>query len=186
MKKIILVIFLLSSVGIGIVSAQDKKWYSQAELDMIIPRNDKVIYSYSGGQVSLNERVMWGVNYSYNYNLFKKFSVGGVSGLTILPQPSITAIKFGAVFRYTFIEDFKANMYAQIAGYLPLTNGVETDLGEARFGVNLPIARYDAFQVNLSLFVIYSRFDLNKPLFINEIPDSVEYRGTGISLGIRF
>ncbi|MDO5607717.1 MAG: hypothetical protein Q4G08_04585 [Capnocytophaga sp.] len=40
--------------------------------------------------------------------------------------------------------------------------------------------------MTLSLFVMYNSYDIKKPLFTNEVPDVVEYRGTGLSVGYHF
>ncbi|MDO4229398.1 MAG: hypothetical protein Q4C98_06260 [Capnocytophaga sp.] len=183
MKKLI---FGFLFFAITTVFAQDKRTYSLAEIDIIIPRSDKVTYSYEGGKVNLSERVMWGATYSYNYNLFKKFSVGALGGLTYLSNPSLTSLKVGGTFRYTFISEYQANVFLQVAGYIPFNSKYGADLGEFRFGVQMPIVRFDTCSMTLGVFVTYSGFDVKKPLFYDENPNSLEYRGTGLSLGLRF
>ncbi|MDO5638161.1 MAG: hypothetical protein Q4G18_13075 [Myroides sp.] len=184
MKKNILAIFILF---VGVVSAQDKRWYSHAELDVVFPRIDKVTYSYIGGEIKLDEKLMYGLNYSYNYNIFSKFSVGAVTGFTQMLNPELTTMKIGGVFRYTFIKEYQANAFLQITGHIPLSNKVAFDLGEVRAGVSMPIARFsNGNSMTLSLYVLYNSYNIKKPLFTTEVPDIVEYRGTGLSIGYRF
>ena len=60
---------------------EDKRWFSQAEVEITIPRRDKVLYSFSDintvditknrdyrvGGIVLDRKVLWGTNYSINY-----------------------------------------------------------------------------------------------------------------------
>lgn len=183
MKKILFGMFPLC---VGTLFAQDKRTYFHTEVNMIVPNDKKVVYSYSGGEVNLDERIMWGASFTYNYNLFRKFSVGALGGLNYLSNPSITSLKFGGSFRYTFISEYQANLFLQLAGYMPLKSGMEVDLGEVRFGMGMPVARFNDMTMTLGMYVMYARFDFTKPLFFNETYPSLHYRGVGFSLGLRF
>ena len=183
MKKIIFVLTILFSI---FSFGQDSRTYSLAELDFIIPRSNKVVYSYDGGEVVLSERPLYGLNYSYNYDLFRKFSVGAVTGISYLSNPKFTTAKLGGRFAFTFIKEYNANVFLQIAAHIPLQNNIEFDLGDVRLGVNFPIVRADDFSVHLGVFVTYISYKVTKPLFFSEKPDVLEYQGTGINLGVRF
>ncbi len=183
MKKILFSLTVLFSV---FSFAQDKRSYSLAELDFIIPRSNKVIYSYEGGEVLLTERPLYGLNYSYNYNLFRKFSVGAVTGISYLSNPKFTTAKLGGRFAFTFIEEYKANVFLQITTQIPLQNNIGFDMGDIRLGVNFPIVRADDYTVHLGVFATLIDYRITKSLFYDEKPDILEYRGTGINLAIRF
>lgn len=183
MKKILFALTVLFSV---FSYAQDKRTYSLAELDFIIPRSGKVIYSYDKGEVPLDERLLFGLNYSFNYNLFRKFSVGAVTGISYLSNPKFTTAKLGGRFAFTFIEEYKANAFLQITTQIPLQNNIGFDMGDIRLGINLPIVRASGYTVHLGVFATYISYKVTKPLFHAEKPDILEYRGTGINLGVRF
>ncbi|MDO5607716.1 MAG: hypothetical protein Q4G08_04580 [Capnocytophaga sp.] len=78
---------------------------------------------------------MYEPNYSYNYNIFRQFSVGAVTGFSYLLNNEIITSKIGGIFRYIFINEYQANAFLQITGHIPLSNKkVEFDLGEVRQG----------------------------------------------------
>lgn len=54
-KKVLIGIFFLCA---GILFSQDKRTYFHAEMDMIIPNDKKVVYSFSEGEIKLGERIM--------------------------------------------------------------------------------------------------------------------------------
>lgn len=183
MKKLLFGMLLLC---VGTLFAQDKRTYFHTEVDMIIPNDKKVVYSYSGGEVNLDERIMWGASLTYNYNLFRKFSIGALGGLNHLSNPSITSLKFGGSFRYTFITEYQANVFLQIAGYIPLNSKFATEFGEVRFGLGMPVARFNDMTMTLGMYVMASHYDVTKSLFWGENPDTLRYKGVGFSLGLRF
>lgn len=184
MKKFFLITFLLSFY-FGF--AQDKRTYFHSELDMVLPYDQKVIYSHSRGNYNLDERIMVGASFTYNYNLFNRFSAGALAGFSYLPNPSIPTLKFGGSLRYTFIPEYQANVYLQLAGYVPLTSGVSMfDFGELRAGAMFPIARFEKYTLTLGFYTIVSYFELSKPLFAGTELAGIDYRGKGVSLGFRF
>lgn len=166
--------------------SQEKKTYSLAELDITIPRENGVVYNYTTGQVFLKEYVMYGISYSYNYNVSKRFTLGALGGVTHLGNPLTTALKMGAVFRFTFIPDYQANGYVQLLGYVPFNSGRTIGLGEARMGINIPIARFEKSVMTLGFYTAVARFDISKPLFGDEKDTFVRHRGSGISIGLKF
>ena len=102
MQKILFFSFLFI---INTISAQFYRtpWVSQVELEMSIPmkveysNNQSLYYTEKGNEyvkdTNLDKRVIYGVNYSINYEWFDKFSVGGMAGFTYLPYPSMLVSK---------------------------------------------------------------------------------------------
>lgn len=175
------------------VFSQDtfRRWNSFADIDLVFPNTDKVKYSFSDTMknnvtMTISDKVIYGINYSYNYSFFRKFSVGGITGFTLIAAPAIPVLKIGGVLRYTFIEEYKANIYMQLAGYIPLSNRADIDLGEWRLGFNLPISKGDKYNLTLGVYTSYVSYAIKKPLIYDEIPQLLEHRGVGVSVGVRF
>ena len=201
MRKIVYVIFfLVLPYSVKGQNLEDKRWFSQAEVEITIPRRDKVLYSFSDintvditknrdyrvGGIVLDRKVLWGTNYSINYQLFRRWSIGALGGFTYLSYPSISVLKLGGVIRFDFSEEFKANAFLQLSDYIPLKKSLQHNLGEIKLGLSIPVLVEDKFSINASLYTLYSTFHMAKPLFADETPDLVEYRGVGFGFGIRF
>lgn len=205
MKRIFIILFF--SI-INSLHSQESRWFSHADVEVMIPRSENTKYSFSKKQLlkeyfegneitreyphgytkKMSDKPAFSLNYSFNYQFWDGLSFGVVTGLYHLPLPEATlsAAKFGGQFRYTFDEDYKASMYIQVVGFLPLNKYVTTELGEARFGMTFPIIDNDEYVFTATLYTSYVSFQINKPLLYDEKPDIVESKGFGIGLGIRF
>lgn len=189
-KKIMTRIFIILFFSIiNTLHSQESRWFSHADVETFLPNGNGIEYNRKGkSNIKMKNRPTFGLNYSFNYQFWDGLSFGVVTGLYHLPLPEATlsAAKFGGQFRYTFDEDYKASMYIQVVGFLPLNKYVTTELGEARFGMTFPIIDNDEYVFTATLYTSYVSFQINKPLLYDEKPDIVESKGFGIGLGIRF
>lgn len=161
MKKVLIGIFFLCA---GILFSQDKRTYFHAEMDMIIPNDKKVVYSFSEGEINLDERIMWGTSFTYNYKLFRKLSVGALGGLNYLSYPKVTSLKYGGSLRYIFSTDYQTNVFLQLMGYIPLNSKYSTESVEVRFGLGMPVARINDLTMTLGMYVIAANYEVVKPI----------------------
>ena len=171
------------------IFAQDsyKRWNSFADLNFIIPGDIEYHLEKSPLPIYLDHSFTYGLNYSYEYSLFRKFSIGGVTGVTLLAEPTLPTLKYGLIFRFTFVQEYKANIYFHTAGYLPLNNRTRADFGELRLGLNFPISRGEKYSLTAGIFLTAVSNQLAKPLMEStKDPDRVRYNGTGFSVGLRF
>lgn len=120
-----------------------------------------------------------------NYLLFERFSIGALTGINHFRNPIATALKLGGVIRYELIEDSFGYVFAQFSGFFPLHN-VKISTGEAKIGLSIPLLVEESYSVGVILHASYTSFTPAKPLFADETPDLVEYRGVGFGFGIRF
>lgn len=177
-----------------------QKHFFQTEISSVFPSSNKSIYSfselgldpYSGKQININrtleleEKVLWDLELSYNYFLFNKFSIGSLTGFVSYSNPSVFSVKLGGIIRYVFIKEFQANAFLSVSGLFPLTSGFEPYVGQVKIGVNMPIALFDKFTLNLGLYNSYVSYLVTKPLISYEKPANFEHRGWGLSLGLKF
>ncbi|GIZ15364.1 hypothetical protein [Capnocytophaga catalasegens] len=196
MKIVYIILLLCTSFA---YTQENKRWNSNLDLDILFPSKEKTTYSYHNGDISqiafenkseikLKEKVSFGFTYSFQYRFWGGLSVGAVTGLNHLPLPqaSLTTVKLGGQLRYTFVEEYKAGLYLQLVSFLPLRSNIEADFGEVRLGVTIPISQGEDYNFTLGLFTSYISYRLNRPLFYDEVPDILEYRGIGVNLGIHF
>ena len=186
MKNIVFFLFLLLAVS---VSAQDmsKRWNSFVDIDFIIP--GRIEYHTKGSILSrkLDHSFTYGLNYSYEYSLLRKLSIGGVTGISFLAKPTIPSLKYGGILRFTFVEAYKANIYFQVAGYLPLNNRSRSDFGEMRLGLNFPISKGDNYNLTAGVYLTKISNSIKERLLeIPADPDRIRYNGIGFSIGVRF
>lgn len=195
MKHLYILLVVLSGSS---VFAQ--RTYFHTELSSVFPTSGQSIYSFAeldrsvftgditliNKEVELEEKVLWDLEFSYNYFLFRKFSVGAATGLISYSNPSVLSAKLGGVIRYTFIKEFKANAFITITGLFPFRTGFEIDMGQAKMGLSMPVAQFDKSELTLSLYRSYVTYTLTKPILRNEEPTSFHHRGWGLGLGLRF
>lgn len=178
------------------MSRKNKKLYSSIDIEFINP--NKVEYYYGlyspeykaiiGGQNKIeNTGSSFGISYSIHYNVFKKLSLGAITGFQNQNNPDFRMLKLGGSINYFFVDN--NNIYA----YLNITNNFTLDKTQfktgtnVRIGIGFPIMKREKFNLNVNLF--YETNDLilegTKPLFNSEIPDNIIFRSYGLGLGIK-
>lgn len=181
-------------------SSQDKlpkRWFSNVELEFGV--NNEVEYRYSlydnndnlisGRSAELDNKVSYGILYSINYPLFNKLTIGAIGGFQHQRQQNISALKFGGILRYHFINYESVNINLMTAYNLALSDNISSDMANVRLGLQFPISRTDDFNFNLNVFWDYNYYVASKPIILeenNEKPNYLIFRSYGVSLGMQF
>ena len=194
-NKIVIIIVLLIYSNV-FCQEKIKKLYSSIDIEFINP--NKVEYYYGlyspeykaiiGGQNKIeNTGSSFGISYSIHYNVFKKLSLGAITGFQNQNNPDFRMLKLGGSINYGIVDN--NNIYA----YLNITNNFTLDKTQfktgtnVRIGIGFPIMKREKFNLNVNLF--YETNDLilegTKPLFNSEIPDNIIFRSYGLGLGIK-
>ncbi|MCK0132574.1 hypothetical protein MWU59_13780 [Flavobacteriaceae bacterium F08102] len=173
-----------------------KVWFSTIEIEFGI--NNEVRYDYdlydtndklnSGKTTTLDNKSSFGILYNINYPVFNKLTLGAVSGFQHQSQLKISTLKLGGIVRYHFSNYRDVNINLMTAYNIALSNTIESEMGNVRFGLQFPIHRSDDFILNLTIFSDYNFYGYNKIVVneINERPSNVIIRSYGFSLGIQF
>lgn len=172
-------------------SENSTKWYSTAELELIIPTN--VRYNYSsenrGGEVNIDAKIGLGAQYTINYLLFKKFSVGALAGYVQQFRPNFNILKFGGVIRFFFVDPDNVYIYLQEVGDVPLDNSQFKGGNNLRLGLGFPILKRKSYNINTNIFVEQNYLDLRGAdalIFRTEEPADIYINSIGVSLGAKF
>ncbi len=209
MKKTISLLFLIASISLqaqininDVVNAGkqisygtdytlDKKWFSIAEVGFLIPSKASYIYVSKGNNqttytdVELTRSISFGLTYSINYPVFNKLSLGAVSSFKYQTSQNIVALKLGGKMNYHFTNYENATLYLQVL-HNTISNKAKSEMGNVRLGLFFPIEELGENNVTLNFFWDKDFYRLNKPLILNEIPDSISFTSFGASIGIQF
>ncbi len=165
------------------------KFFSKVELDFIVP--NEIEYDYSidnrGALINLESKISLALQYSINYNLFKKINFGLLTGLQHQYGANFFLYKLGGRVQYQFDTTYNAYTYVHYAGNFTVDRDKFKNGNNIRLGVGIPIIK----EINSTLNVFYdiNHFNLSgaQPLvFGDEIPSSLFIRSYGISLGVKF
>ncbi|MFD0931106.1 hypothetical protein ACFQ0R_00695 [Psychroflexus salinarum] len=174
----------------------EKRWFSHVDVSFAIANS--IEYNYKrrdengdivyGSQEELDNKVGYGILYSYSYPIFKKFTMGAVGGFQYQVQQSISALKAGAIMRYHFVDYESVNLNFMLAGNIALSDKIDSNFANLRLGLQFPITSIDGFVMNLNVFGDFNDFIFNESILegINDDPSSIVYRSYGFSLGIQF
>ena len=170
--------------------AQDK-WFSTAELDFIIPNIIEYHYysNKSGHLINLDSKASIALQYSVNYQLFNKLSIGALAGIQNQYGANFFMYKIGSHVRYYFVDSDNVYTYLHYAGNFTVDKDKFKNGNNLRIGIGFPFLKKDSFNLNLNIFHEINHFILSgaKPLiFGNETPESIFFRSFGISLGVKF
>ena len=131
-----------------------------------------------------------GINFSYNYLIFKRLSLGAISGFYSDTKQKFSHFRLGGNMKYYYVNDNYHNIYIELGNNFTFdkkkfTNGVNT-----KIGIAFPIYKTDAVLYLFNLFLeqnYYYLKDSNKLIgYENEIPSSLDVDSYGFSFGIRF
>lgn len=188
-------IFILLSISLNSLNAQNrvenqKKWYSTAEIEGIIPYEARYDYGIEnrGQTIGLNKDLSLGILYTLNYMIFNKLSLGVVGGLQAHFNPNFNMPKIGGTIRYFFVDQNNVYVYLHDAVDISLDKS-QFDYGNNfRFGLGFPVLKREGFNINTNLFFEQNYLSLNEsdPIIIDEDPGNIFYKSLGISLGIKF
>lgn len=173
-----------------------KEWFSNMEVEFGV--NNEVRYDYalydnhdkliSGKTSELRNKTSFGVLYSINYPIFNKLTLGAVSGFQYQSQLKIATLKLGGILRYHFANYQSVNINLMTAYNIGISNNIESEMGNVRFGLQFPIERTDNFILNLNIFSDYNFYGYKEKVFneMNERPSNIIFRSYGFSFGIQF
>lgn len=196
MKKIIV---LLCIFNYSFGNAQDKKWYSNADLELIIHK--KVTYSYNYVDADGQKHSVWDeelntkspafrLTYSFNYMLVRKLSIGVLGGYKNYNEPDFSMLELGGIAKFFFVDSNNIYMYGSISSEFSLDKKQFKSGTNARIGLGVPIIKRDGFILSLNLFAEqqFLRLDDAKPIFnsYQENPSDIIYKSYGLSAGVKF
>ena len=197
MKKLFIIAIVLTYSFSYSQGKEIKKWHSTIDVEFINP--NKVEYSYGyfdpnynaiiGGQDNIeNSKASFGMLYSINYNVFKKLSLGAITGYQYQNRPDFAMLKLGGSIKYFFVDNNNVYVYLDIANNFSLNKDQFKNGNNVRIGIGFPVMKRDKFNLNINVFYETNNLNLEdaKPLFDTEIPDNIIFRSYGISLGIKF
>ncbi|SHG28569.1 hypothetical protein SAMN05444483_10816 [Salegentibacter echinorum] len=188
-------VFLFLFISFNGLNAQQsvgdqKKWYSTAEIEGIIPYEARYDYGIEnrGRSVDLNKDLSLGLLYTFNYMVFNKLSLGVVGGFQAHFNPNFNMPKIGGTIRYFFVDQNNVYVYLHDAVDISLDKS-QFDYGNNfRFGLGFPVLKREGFNINTNLFFEQNYLSLNgsDPIIIDEDPGNIFYKSLGLSLGIKF
>lgn len=192
MKNLLILFLFFTSLGYS--QDQYERWFSIADLEFIVPNKVEYDYYYNdrpGLYIDeiANSKPAFGVSYSYNYNIFRKLSLGVITGFQVHGRPDISMFKLGATIKYFFVNNDNVYVYLNPFTYNfslnkdQLKNGANT-----RIGIGFPVYKTDGFNLNVNVFYEVNDLSLEgtKPLYDTEVPQNIIFRSFGASLGAKF
>lgn len=192
MKKALILFILVSLKGYS--QDHSDKWFSNIDLEFIVPNKVEYDYHYTNQpgiyiDEIVNTKPAFGANYSFNYNLFKKLSIGAITGLQFQGRPDLSIFKAGPAIKYFFVNNDNVYIYLNPYTYnFSLNKNQFKNGANTRLGIGFPISKREDFNINLNIFYDISSLSLrgSKPLYNDEIPQDIIFRSFGTNLGIQF
>ena len=173
-----------------------KKWFSNLEIEFGI--NNEIRYDYalcdnndkllSGKDTELDNKISYGLLYNINYPIFNKLTLGAIGGFQFQTKQKISAFKLGGILRYHFLNYKSVNLNFMTAYNIALSDNIESDMGNVRFGLQFPIEKTADFILNLNIFTDYNYYIYKDKILneTNERPSNIIFRSFGFSLGLQF
>lgn len=194
MKKLIII---TSFILLTNVSFSQGKWYHSAEIDLISPNKKEYFYNDSNNKIidenlKVNGFLMnsLGFQYSYNYLLFSKMSIGIIGGYQHQSKPDYQMIKLGGVLKYFFVDKNNVYVYLQDANNFTLNKEKFKSGNNLRLGLGFPFVKKEKFNFNCNFFFEQNYFKLDGANLIlnlsDEIPRTLTVKSFGISIGVKF
>ena len=199
MKKTVIILFVCFFAKSYAQNENKNKWYSNADLELIIHSNVKYSFNYfdtdQNGNVSSTQELRenksaLGLTYNLNYMVYNKLSIGILTGYKEYNQPDLSIVELGGVARYFFVD--RNNVYT----YVSVTNAVSLDKkqfstgGNARIGIGLPVIKGEKLNVNINILKeqnFLRRKNGDPYIGLNqERPGTLIYNSWGISAGVAF
>ncbi|OBQ54993.1 hypothetical protein JJL45_03665 [Tamlana sp. s12] len=188
MKKII-AITIVSLFYIN--SYSQEKWYSSAAIEFSVPSKIEYHYNFNNSStvINLDSKTALGAQYSINYLVFNKLSVGALTGIQNQFGADFFAFRIGGNLKYYFVDDDNVYAYLRYARNFTVDKDKFKNGDNLRGGIGFPFLKTDDFNLNLNVFYDINYFNLEdaEPLiFGNERSKNIFFRSFGISVGIKF
>jgi hypothetical protein len=156
-------------------------------IETSLPQN--INYQFENGGKKLTNRLSFASFYTINYPLLKKLTFGVICGIQHQSQGGLTGLKVGGLLRYYFKNYESANFYFMTAKSIGVFGKIDNSpgYGNARFGLEFPIKKYDDINLTFNIFWDNDSYKLKKPIIKNEKPRDITYHEAyGIGIGIQF
>lgn len=194
MKQIIRIVFIFLTCNLMV---SQEKWVFSSQVDFVFPNKQSYFYNDSSNKIFdqdlENDGFLlrsFGIQIDANYLVFKKFSIGVLSGLQTQSKPSFTFLKLGGIIRYYFNDTNSGYLYLHDAHNFSLNSDQFKSGNNIRFGVGFPILKKPSYNLALNIFVEqnFLRLDGGKRLlgFADEIPRELTIKSFGLSVGFYF
>ena len=196
MKKQI--ILLLTLISLTLSAQKQNKYYLEGNVDISAPQTKNYFYNnadHSINYVSIKEQGWllnnYGINFSYNYLILKRLSIGTLTGIYSDSKQKFSHLRLGGLVRYFFIKDKNYNFNLKLGKNITFdkkkfNNGVNFKIG---FGIPVYTIK-DNNKILLDLFWEQNYYELdgaNKLLNLNdEIPRTLTVHSYGISINVMF
>lgn len=188
MNKLFLIFIVMFSF---IESNAQEKWFSTVEVDFIVP--SKTEYSYTANDifydVNIDSKAAFALQYSINYQLFNKLSIGAVTGIQNQYGADFFSYRLGGHLRYYFVDSDNVYVSLLYAANFTVDKDKFSSGENIRLGIGFPFLKRDEFNLNINVFGDIYKYNLRgaEPLlFGNEKPSSIFFRSIGIGVGIKF
>lgn len=175
----------------------NKRWHSTIDVEFINP--SKVEYSYGiynsdydaiigGDDEIVNTNPSFGALYSINYNVFKKLSLGVITGIQYMNSPDYSMLKLGGSIKYFFVDSNNVYTYLDIAYDHSLNKNQFENGMNTRIGIGFPFLKRDTYNLNINIFYEVNDLTLDgsQPLLYSEIPKNIIFRSYGLSVSAKF
>ena len=190
-------IFLLLSFMTLSLFAQNK-YYLEANIDISAPQTKNYFYNnadHSINYVSIKEQGWllndYGINFSYNYLIFKRLSIGTLTGIYSDSKQKFSHFRLGGLVRYFYIKDRNYNFNLKIGKNITFDKKKFNNGANIKIGFGIPVYTInDNNKILLDLFWEQNYYELdgsNKLIGLNdEIPRTLIVHSYGISISILF
>jgi len=194
MKKQIFI--LLGFMSLSVFG--QSKYYLEANIDISAPQTKKYFYNkadHSINNVPINEQGWllnnYGVNFSYNYLIFNRLSIGTVTGVYTDTKQNFSHIRLGGLVRFFYVKGKNHNVNIKLGSNIPFDKKKFNNGVNFKIGLGFPVYKItEKEQIFLDLFWEQNYYELDgahKLLGLNdEIPRSLTVHSYGLSFSIRF
>lgn len=83
----------------------------------------------------------YGLLYSINYNVFKKLSLGLITGFQSHNNPDFSMLKLGGSVKYFFVDSNNVYTYIDLANDFSLNKNQFKNGGNFRLGIGFPVMK---------------------------------------------
>jgi len=194
MKKQIFILLVILSTSLF---AQNK-YYLEANIDIAAPQSKNYFYNNADNSinyVSIKEQGWllnnYGVNFSYNYLILKRLSIGTLTGIYSDSKQKFSHLRLGGLVRYFFIKDKNYNINIKLGENITFDKKKFNNGVNFKIGIGIPIYTFkERNKIIFDLFWEQNYYELdgsNKLIGLNdEIPRTLTVHSLGISFNVMF
>lgn len=189
-------LLLLFLIHISLFS--QSRWFSSSDLSLVFPNQMRYLFTDDANRsVFVDLPVGTGsmlksfsAEYSYNYLLLNKVSIGVTGGFQTYTRFDYQFIKLGGIIRYYFVDTENVFTYVQYARDISINRSTSNGGHDFKLGLEFPVLRRERFNINAK---IYNQTDIlniehTSPIlnYVDEEPIQMKIKSLGIGVGVRF